>query len=369
MDEINLTPSYSQKRSSGLIVKIIIIIVILGVVGTGIALGSRIWDPVWNPFRPSPEKVIERMLTNMNDIKALHFESRIEIETKEDTKAFKISMNFAGDLDTTDSQNPKSTGDFDLAIIYEGMQISLIVNTKSIGEISYFKINQIPLPLQLPLAFFGIDANQIENQWIKIDKKALEKLGGGEAYLKEGEISKEQQEAMIEKVRKLFEERKFYYIKEELPDEKINGKKTYHYLLSLDKEGIKEIIPELIKIMGEISPGGAVPMPAEEEISKGINEFFEKVGEITADIWIGKKDNFLYKVKGEKEIDILGEFKDKNKLDGKAGRIISIIKIDFDFSDFNQPVEIKPPEDFKSLEEIIPIKGLPIGLQGIPTES
>ena len=86
-------------------------------------------------------------------------------------------------------------------------------------------------------------------------------------------------------------------------------------------------------------------MKNEDIFSNKIDELFESVGEISAEIWIGKKDKFIYKIKAEKEIDL-------NKFKGETKGII-IGKLDIEFSNFDQPVEIKAPESFKSLEEIL----------------
>ncbi len=79
----------------------------------------------------------------------------------------------------------------------------------------------------------------------------MENLG----LAKEPDLSKEQQEKIREEVKKLFKEKKVYNVKKKMPDEEIAGKKTYHYLLSLDREKIKEVTPELFSIMEESSGG------------------------------------------------------------------------------------------------------------------
>ncbi len=325
------------------IIKIIIGVVILGVAVGGISLGSKLWDPIWNPFRPSPERVIEQMQSNMGVVKTLHLEGKIDITSKEDNKEFTMSMTFDGDSDISDSQYPKSTTNLDITMAMEGMEFSFGIETKVIDEIYYLKLTKIPLPAQSLLAVFGIDMNLIKNQWIKVDEEVLRGLSRATPYMTQ-ELSKKQEKAMIEKLQGIFIERSIYYVKEELPDEEIREKKAYHYLLALDKEEIKQIIPELLDIMIEFGFTPVVSI-SEEEISNKIDEFFEGVGEISAEIWIGKKDKFIYKIKAEKEIDL-------NKFQGETKGII-IGKLDVEFSNFDQSVEIKAPEFFKSLEEIL----------------
>jgi len=359
MDEISLIPPVPSKKSSAVVIKIIAGVVILGVVGTGICLGTRVWDPFWNPFRPSPEKVIEEMSANMKEVKILHSKVRITIETKdEEGRETAIFLLTSNDSDATDPKNLKISTDFDATITALELKekFSLAGKSRGLGETSYFKMTKIDIPsdFQPLLMILGINLDEIIGQWIKIDKEALENLTGQTSVPQE--ISEEEQERMIKKLLELFEERKVYYVKEEMPDEEINGKKAYHYLLALDKEEIKKVIPEMFRIIIESSGQslGTDEFTAAfiiESLTRGINKFFEKAGDITAEIWIGKKDKLLYKIEGEKEIDL-------SKFDKQAKGTIDV-KIGFDFSNFNQPVEIKPPETFKSLEEIYTVPQIP----------
>jgi hypothetical protein len=41
---------------------------------------------------------------------------------------------------------------------------------------------------------------------------------------------------MAEKLKALFLDKKFYFPKKELPDEKIGNQKVYHYLVAINKE-------------------------------------------------------------------------------------------------------------------------------------
>ncbi len=329
------------------IIKVVIGIVILGVVGAGVCLGARVWDPIWNPFRPSPEKVIEEMLTNMEEVKTLHSKGEIDITSKEGVSEFNLSIGFEGDSNAIDSENPKSAGSFDITTTVNGIQFSSAMESKIISNITYLKLNTLVVPpdLESLLLMFGINLNEIKGQWIKIDKEAMENLTG-QTYVPQ-ETSKDEQEKMIKKLQELFAERKIYYIEKEMPDEKINGKEAYHYLLALDKEEIKKITPELFEVIKE-SSGQSLGWGSGTTFIAGIfSELFDKLGDITAEMWIGKKDKLLYKIEGEKEIDL-------SKFNEKDEGVINL-KIVFNFSNFNQPVEIKAPEISKSLEEILVI--------------
>ena len=91
-----------------------------------------------------------------------------------------------------------------------------------------------------------------------------------------------------------------------MPDEKINGKMAYHYILSLDREKIKEIMPELLGIAMESSKkssNGMLGTADIEKITQSIDEFLKKINGLNIELWIGKKDFLLYEVKIDKEIE------------------------------------------------------------------
>lgn len=306
------------------IIKIIIGIILIGFLGTGISLAARIWDPLWNPFRPSPENVINKMTSKIGQLKNVHSEVKLDVEIKEEdstAEGIKIFMGFNSDLDNIEPENIKSAGNFDIVLSLDGMQISLAGENRIIGQDFYFKLTTVP---SIPIfQMMGIDFSKLKNQWIK----------SGEEINQDKEITG--------RFEALFKDKNFYIVKEELPDEEINKVKTHHYLISLNEEEIKKTLPELLDIL---LPAGQLTEINRENLVSGFSEFLEKIGEISAEIWIGKKDFYLYKIKAEKEID-LSDFDaaNKNKVD---------LKVEINFSKFNQPVKIEAPENFKKLEEI-----------------
>jgi len=326
------------EKSKRNLIKIIIGIFVVLILGTGISLAARIWDPLWNPFRPDPEKVIAKMSKKMAEVKTLHSELKfdfgyeIKSETPKVESSFKTVMTAKVDSDEADPQNLKSAGDFDIVANFDGMQISVAGESITIGEDTYLKLNTIPFP-------FSIMFGEAQGQWIKYGDEETEK-------------TKEAEKETIKKLEELFKDKKLYIVKKEFPDEEIRNVKVYHYLVALNKEEIKKLLPELFKTIQEFM-GSDKPLAEGEleEVLSKLEEILGKIDEITAEIWIGKKDNYLYKIKAEKEID-LSQFYELVK--GKPIKEIVAIKTDIDFSNFNQPVKIEAPENYKGLEEILP---------------
>jgi hypothetical protein len=80
------------------------IIILAGGIGTLFYL--RIFDPLWNPFRPEPEEVILKMEKKMKDLKTWHSDLKGELKI-ENKKEFIISLENFNDFDNTDPQIQK----------------------------------------------------------------------------------------------------------------------------------------------------------------------------------------------------------------------------------------------------------------------
>ena len=354
--------------------KIIVVIGVLIMVGAGGTIGAlyaQIWNPAWNPFRPAPEIVLAEMVVKMKGLTTWHTEGNFEAEVKND-EMFNISLKTSTDTDQTDSENPKSKGDLDIRFSTEGMEISTGIEFIGIGLTAYWKITTIPaLPFLEQMS--GLFA-EIKNQWIKIDQESLKEMLGEEYQ----PLPKEKEKELMKKLTDLLKGRKFYDVKEELPDEKVGEQMAYRYLVSLDKEEVKKLVPEMFEIIIKYTSEEMKQSISEEEkeesleeILQAVDRFFEEVGEITVETWIGQKDKYLYKVKFEKEIDLSNMFEEE-KFEAplpvsvpKGGILFSM---EINLSKFNQPVVIEAPKEFKTLEEITQSLMQYFIMPGIPME-
>jgi len=335
-------PTPPAPKSKANLIKIIAGVALVVILGAGTTLAARIWDPLWNPFRPSPDEVIVQMTEKMKEVKTLHSDGNLELNVKNGT-GFGIKSNIWTDIDLRDSENLMGANGFDISFAMEGVQFSIGFETKQIEETSYMKINTIPAfpMLQSVFQMIGIDQNQLKDKWIKVDLKKLL----GEAYVAKQKEETKKQEVLVEKLKKLIEESTFYSVKTELPDEEIGNKKAYHYIVVLNQNEIKRIVPEILKTLTET---GSSTLPFEQvtsNLQEEMDKFFEKIGELNGELWIGKEDSLLYRFKGEKTVE-MGKISE-----GKEGAIS--LKITTDFSKFNQPIEIESPKEYKNLDEIL----------------
>ena len=348
------------------IIAIIVILVFVGAGGTAAALYTKTWNPAWNPFRPSPSIVLSDMTIKMSNLKAVHNETVLSIEKKGGNGEISMKIEISGDEDQTDIDNPKSRGDLSASVSSGGLTGSAAMEFVTIDQALYLKLTTLPLP-----SFLGAEGeslsellDMVKDQWIKIDEESFAELSKtfGQEY--QPSMSQEKQKELNNKVIDLFKDSKFYDVKEELDDEEIGGKMTYHYLLTLNKEGIKKLIPDIMKLVMEDYMADEEMEVSKEEIQKVlegfpefVDKFFEKVGPIDFEVWIGQGDMYLYRTKFEKEIDFedfeesLPELVEESLPAEEIGKVLA--SMDLNLSKFNEPVRVEAPGEFKTIEEVM----------------
>lgn len=325
----------------------------------GAALATRTWDPIWNPFRPKPEKVIQRMMSEMKKVKTK--ESRADISVKLENEAkLEVKAKIEGREDKSVPEKPKLEQKFEFELTNfiskqpMGIETKIAIagEIKKLDEKVYLKLTSLPF-----IPFFemlGIDLSKIKDQWIRVDEQSIEEvveqiLPLEEKFKEKREKEKALQKEVEKKIEKIISESKFYFLKKQFPDEKINGVKVYHYLIALDKKETSKMITEILKVLKETSEKiygeSSFSFEEEKEIKERLEEFFKKIGEIEAELWIGKNDYLLYRLKGEKILDL-------SKIEEGEKGLFSI-KLIIENSKFNKPVKIEEPSEVKTIKEIL----------------
>ena len=339
------------------LIKSIIIASTTGIIGITAMLYAQEWNPLWNPFAPNPEIVFEEMMDKMSQLETVRNEMNFSMEAKGTEEKLKLLINLETNKDATDSENLKSIIEFETIIASDGAQYNLRGEARTIGKDLYFKLTTVPfIPSDYSMLFamFGIDLLKLKNQWIKFDNEGLKQITDAEYSAGEEQSLKEQEEAskILEEIIALCKSRKIFNV-EKTNEKNMDNKATYHYFVTLDKEEVKLLFTEITQIIIKHTDDSELPIEffdtekmdtKTQEISDDVDEFFAKTGDFSADIWIGKEDKLLHRVKFEKEIKA-DQFEE-----GGQGRIV--IKMDMNFSNFNQPIEINPPESFKTIDEI-----------------
>lgn len=325
-------------------VKVIAAVLIVAVLGVGGALASRTWDPLWNPFRPVPEKIIEKSVEAQKKIKTSHTEGKLDLNFESPSTAFTIKLDFDQDVDSSDPEKVKSKSNIKADIAVEkaenmntnlgGLSFTTEADLRVLDDKVYAKVNNIPPLPNAPQAV----VDKLENQWIESEMRS--------------QTGQEQvDENLQEQVEEIVKFDKLVNVEKEYSDEKIGGTKAYHYLVSLNKKEVKKELPELIRLTSPSTVEEKV-----EEMKKNIDELFSKTGPFEAEVWIGQKELLLRKMKFDKKINA-EDFKEGGK--GTVG-----IDLAIEFSDFGKSVKVEAPESSKTLQELMMIMMGPLGPGG-----
>lgn|GEM_PF-2401739 len=359
----------------------------------------QIWNPSWNPFRPIPSVVLAKMALKMKGLETFHVEGEIRAEnikkTSYEYKPYELGINerissnesednfkISLDINRNDPENQESH------LIAEGESYSNSQYGNSSS--SYGASGKIELKKIDDLIYFILINNGDKklteetevflDRWIKVNQEDIGKVTS--LFLEETagrikvNLTKEKQEELIKALVKLSVGRDLFEAKEELPDEKIDGQISYHYSLILNKRETKRLISDMVlEIAKFISDSvsisestsseyfqesylGYFPMMVaglNMEIQDKISEFFDQMKGINIEVWIGQKDGYLSRIKFEREVDLVNYFEEKRSQysNEKILEAKRLFLIDVNFSEFNQPIKIDPPEKFEDLERII----------------
>jgi hypothetical protein len=347
-----------------------------------VALATRFFDPLWNPFRPKPQNVLARMEEAMEKLKTYHEKIDVLVKVQNEEK---IEGEYLQETlrDLRQPENPKSETKFNLNFSFlkkeepTGFRFNIAGETKELEQVTYFKITNFPFLKEISEFAFLPQISSIENTWIKFDsrsaiqllktisefsspkeKEDLEKMIKleEEIFEKEREKRKAFEKELKEKSKGFLAAEKILSLKTQFPDEKIGKEKVYHYLFLLNKEEFNKRFPEFLNTAFEVYSKyfGFAPLLEKEKAKEALGQFLNNFGEIEIEFWVGKKDYRLYKWKAKTEFD-LSFLSEKRK---KAGiEIENPEKIKWElfgeFSNFDQDVKIEPPSEYKDISEIL----------------
>jgi hypothetical protein len=341
-----------KKRKSKIVLKVLIVAIVLLLVGAGAfgaVLYTRVYDPIWSPFRPSPEQVLQNMLQNMQNVKTVSTQTKMGLSTDDGKK---INIDFGGDSDVTDKFNPKSS--MKASIISSDTATNLSDSLKAemmvVDKDLYFKISEMNAPsFGMMFLMFGVDPLQVIGTWVKVpkdfQKTIAEKDSIATRALTEAEIAQ-----FTEKMQKIVAENNIFIVKEELADTVVNGEKMYNYVLVINNDNLLKVFGEIMQESINMQNDLVASSPYMIGAMKGaMQEALNKIGEIKINVLIGRKDNLLYGFDVLKTIDLA----DLTQGDVKGKINVSLQATE---SNFNESVNIIAPSKFKTIEEIFPIE-------------
>lgn len=314
-------------------------------------LSTQTWNPSWNPFKQGPAGLVEESLGNLFNLKSFKLDGSlqadIQITSEDKTQEVNVAIDLVDAIDASEPDNWRTSGVLNARLGFEGMQLSFSGDIRTFGEEIYLKIKT--LPAFLPL---GESIAEVKNQWIKIDTGKLRELAQSPAI---PTVDDSQAKETLVSLRELIKGKKMFEVKKDLGEEQSEGETLHRYLVGLNKETVKKLIPEFLEMMQK-----NIPAERKQEYENGLKGFSEKFPQkfeeiwrnfkgISFDIWTAS-DSTLKKFRWAKELDLTSFKELKDKI--KQGRVNLIFEAKF--SEFDKKFDIEEPKESKPLEEILP---------------
>ena len=345
------------KQRSHLLAKVLItLIVVLVLMGVGIYSADKFFNVsvlsyITSMFstkvvEQNPQIAINGMLEKMKTVTSSSVVAQVQVSLKTgDVTQGSASINITGGNDVTDINNPKSESSISFSSSPSGSATpttTASLNLITIGDVAYIKLNNIVLPADNSL-MLGSDISQLQNKFFKIDQESSNVLSETDIGSSQIPVIDAQTRLDLGKnIRDLFLTGDSMTFKAKLSDEKVGGNDTYHYLLTIKKEKIQELLNQ---IMDTQATQSAEPGTQSNETQTALESAVDAIGAVDVEVWIGKSDNFLYRVKTNKTLDI-----------GKIMPILNLqvnIVLDATYSNYNKALNIQEPQDAQKIEDVI----------------
>lgn len=348
----------ARKPGSGMLVRILLIlIIVIALAGGGLFVAGKYFNFPWNPFSVSPESVLKNMMARMKEVKSNKSVIAGDLSVSSGgIEQGKITFAFNGDGDMNDPNN--IVGNSSLVITANSAADSTPISTidasaKISGKVLYLKIDELLLPGMPPIP--GLDINKIKGQWYKLDEESIKALSAQSGEQMTFDFSQIQGSDLSNKVQDLILSENVFAVSQTLPDELIDGQNTYHYLVKISKDSLKNIFGKIVDMQMEevakVQAGTDLTMAT--NVAKTIaSSFIDKLGDIDLELWIGKSNFLLYRAKMNKTIDVSSLMSGLGVSLPETDMSIAV-NFSIDNSAFGEPVTVQEPEGSKKIEELL----------------
>jgi len=341
------------KHRSHFIVKflmVLIIIVVLGAAGYTYA-GQYFPLPysniLLNLFAPTPETVINNMMTNMKNVKSEQTKIKGDIvATSNKANVGQVSFSIDGGNDVTDIKNPKADYKLTMNLTIPSQSPSSIsagAEIISVDSVAYFDLNNY---IGKGISGFNVD-KLMQAGWLKIDSDSVKAISQAEGSgVNNGTVTlPANNQDLVQKIQNLVLSENMLSVDKQLSEQVVSGQNTYHYSAKISKDKLKDLINKMIALQIQPGAAGASNSMIGSMINSAVGSITDAMGDINLELWIGKKDFLLYEVKLDKPIDI-------NKIFPGANAQVDI-KFDMVNSNFNKPVAVQAPASSQKIENVV----------------
>ena len=326
------------------------------------------------------QQIIKSSFEAMSGVESYNFNGRFDVDIKTESKDGEISenlikMNISGSEDGRDENYPKASYNFEMDSDFEVNQkrtsffVDLSVMSFGEKEETEIYMNLKDLDSKALESNLEIQIDSFKNKWYELRVKDLKDMGIGKELF---EALDDSEKSKFD-IKSIYEKYNFFKFKSDLGDAKLGDVDVYHYSVEADSDTFVDFYIELIREgillqeKGEAPFNGSAMRSFEEAISKFEENYKYRelikdfVKQVEIEMWIGKDDNLVYKIKVDLEMneDFLGEMEKKvSKIEGVSGgntinssedKFSFSMNIELNMSEFNQSLNIEKPKDYENL--------------------
>lgn len=313
---------------------LVISILIILAVGVSAMAGYHFY------FQRTPQRIVRNMVVNMRNVKSFHYQTDLTMKSDvpvnsflggsssgSSTQTIVSDLNLSGDFSNLKKRQFFSI--FNLKLGQGSIEVSLAKGEiMGIDKVIYFRLNQL-----LQFGIFHLD--RLENKWFRIDLNEYKQNNKVNIDYKKllDEINKNLTLKQKKELSDLINKTNFFIITKVFPDEKINNVSAHHYAYRLNGLAFRDFLDKARDILhsNKLSP------KEELQLDKGLAQ----LSDIKGEVWIGERDNLLYKL--IVNYDFVLDHERKMNIQTKT---------DIELSQFNKAVNITAPEESQSLKEL-----------------
>lgn len=341
--------------------KLFIVLIVAIILGAGgLVFAYHFFNFPWNFLRPSPESVISKAWNNLKTINSQNFDSELLLSSEtvfanNQSDTFNLVAKASGGIDannrlslikasiTGSTVNSNTSNEYDFFLSGEARTIQkdlyVILESIDLGGFEDFI-----------MMFGGLDANEIKEKWFRfqLDEMVQEQLMKQTSVISGQQVDAEKEiNDLTNKIAKILLDKKVYNINELEENLGVDGKE-YHYQISLNREKLIEVSPEIFNILIEYRDKYNLASTPEynsseftlEHFQKYLNEILDIVGDMNVDLFIGKEDNFFHKVQFVKNLRI--------------DDVVIKINYKIETTGINNPIQVSIPNEYKDFKDAVP---------------
>jgi hypothetical protein len=313
------------------------------------------------------QQIIKSSMQSMQELKTYNYNGIMEfdIENKENSEGFNFDIELSGKADQANINNIKSSINLkttvDVSMEGSTQELSFDLDTMQFGQkMTYIKLNDFDLGAIGMM--MGPEVSSLKEKWYKLDLEELEKLNSASPDSVSG-IGMRTYD--MNKIMELYSKYELLKFQEDLGDIKLGNTDTYHYKVKLDGIALVNFYVDILKEMTEEQELNKTLEQIEDDIKKYDHIINDVTDNINMEVWIGKEDRFIYRIKMNGEFDrefmeilenkmIIEDSIPDNNLAQKTTDDFEIsFNVNINTNNFNGPVVINEPKETENLMEIL----------------